>query len=56
LIASIYGDAPPADAGALVKDEDRCIRCALCAGRCPTGAVTMELFRWEEESDGARRS
>lgn len=56
LIASIYGDAPPADAGALVKDEDRCIRCALCAERCPTGAVTMELFRWEEESDGARRS
>jgi NADPH-dependent glutamate synthase beta subunit-like oxidoreductase len=56
LVASIYGDAPPADAGALVKDEDRCIRCALCAERCPTGAITMELFRWEDEADESGRS
>ncbi|HKW01757.1 MAG TPA: FAD-dependent oxidoreductase [Vicinamibacterales bacterium] len=35
---------------ALVKDDDRCIRCGLCAIRCPTGAMTMERFsiteRW----------
>jgi len=34
-----------ADASALVailKDEDRCIRCGLCAMRCPTEAITME--------------
>lgn len=27
---------------AIVKDEDRCIRCALCANRCPVEAITME--------------
>lgn len=32
------------DAGVILKDEDRCIRCGLCADRCPTGAITMELL------------
>lgn len=27
---------------AILKDEDRCIRCALCAARCPADAITME--------------
>ncbi len=27
---------------AIVKDEEKCIRCALCAYRCPVGAITME--------------
>jgi ferredoxin len=27
---------------AILKDEDRCIRCALCAMRCPTDAISME--------------
>jgi NAD-dependent dihydropyrimidine dehydrogenase PreA subunit len=27
---------------AILKDEERCIRCALCAQRCPTSAITME--------------
>jgi NADPH-dependent glutamate synthase beta subunit-like oxidoreductase len=27
---------------AILKDEDRCIRCALCAQRCPVAAITME--------------
>jgi len=26
----------------MLKDETRCIRCGLCAARCPTGAVMME--------------
>jgi NADPH-dependent glutamate synthase beta subunit-like oxidoreductase len=27
---------------AILKDEDRCIRCALCVERCPTAAIAME--------------
>ncbi|MBL8171224.1 MAG: FAD-dependent oxidoreductase [Acidobacteria bacterium] len=27
---------------AILKDEDRCIRCAQCAMRCPAEAITME--------------
>ncbi len=34
---------------AMIKDETRCTRCGLCAERCPTGAITMEAFRFEEE-------
>ena len=36
---------------AMIKDEDRCIRCGLCALRCPTGAVTMEFFEYIEEAE-----
>jgi NAD-dependent dihydropyrimidine dehydrogenase PreA subunit len=42
----------PGDSGetasAIVKDEMSCIRCALCAERCPTGAITMEEFHFRE--------
>ena len=31
-----------AENSAILKDEDRCIRCALCAMRCPVDAITME--------------
>ncbi|MDO8586377.1 MAG: FAD-dependent oxidoreductase [Armatimonadota bacterium] len=34
---------------AIIKDETRCIRCGLCADRCPTGAITMETFELLEE-------
>ena len=33
---------------AMVKNDDRCIRCGLCAIRCPTDAMTMEKFRITE--------
>jgi NAD-dependent dihydropyrimidine dehydrogenase PreA subunit len=29
-------------AAAIIKDETACIRCGLCAARCPTNAITME--------------
>jgi ferredoxin len=29
----------------MIKDDDRCIRCGLCAIRCPTDAMTMERFQ-----------
>jgi ferredoxin len=34
---------------AMLLDPTRCIRCGLCAARCPTGAVQMETFRFTEE-------
>jgi formate dehydrogenase beta subunit len=34
---------------AMIKDDTACTRCALCAKRCPTGAITMEAFRFKEE-------
>jgi ferredoxin len=34
---------------AMLKDDEACTRCALCAQRCPTYAITMEAFRFEEE-------
>ncbi|MFQ5507232.1 MAG: 4Fe-4S binding protein, partial [Planctomycetota bacterium] len=32
------------DLSAILKDEDLCIRCGLCAERCPNDAITMERF------------
>lgn len=39
----LLGDAAELEANsAILKDEDRCIRCAACAMRCPADAITME--------------
>jgi len=35
-------------AAAMIKDDETCTRCALCAQRCPTDAITMEAFRFQE--------
>ncbi len=34
---------------AMLKDEELCIRCGYCAKRCPTGAVTMEHFSYQQQ-------
>jgi ferredoxin len=40
----------PNDLGtAMIKDDTRCIRCGLCAKRCPTDAITMEALSFVEE-------
>jgi NAD-dependent dihydropyrimidine dehydrogenase PreA subunit len=40
----------PNDLGtAMIKDEMLCIRCGLCAKRCPTDAITMEALTFFEE-------
>jgi ferredoxin len=31
----------------MVKDEDVCLHCGLCAERCPTGAWDMQKFNLE---------
>jgi ferredoxin len=46
-LAAVFARALPPDAdlaehSAILKDEDRCIRCALCAMRCPVEAIEME--------------
>lgn len=33
---------------AIIMDNEKCIRCALCAIRCPTDAITMERFSFKE--------
>ena len=42
--------APGAEANglplvAMIKDDDRCIRCGLCVDWCPTECLTMDHFR-----------
>ena len=42
LEAAVEPDGLPLSA--MIKDDTRCIRCGLCAIRCPTDAMTMERF------------
>jgi NADPH-dependent glutamate synthase beta subunit-like oxidoreductase len=52
LVKSLYGVSLEETeslnlATAMIKDETRCIQCGLCAKRCPTGAITMEMYHRE---------
>jgi formate dehydrogenase (NADP+) beta subunit len=37
-------DLPATEGSMMVKDETICIRCGLCAERCPAHTITMEAF------------
>jgi formate dehydrogenase (NADP+) beta subunit len=37
-------DLPAKEGSVMVKDETICIRCGLCAERCPAHTITMEAF------------
>jgi NADPH-dependent glutamate synthase beta subunit-like oxidoreductase/ferredoxin len=39
--------------GVMLKDESACIRCAMCASRCPTAAFTMRRFVFHRELECA---
>ena len=39
--------------GVMLKDETACIRCSMCATRCPTHAFTMQRFTFHRELETA---
>ena len=43
-------ELPSAEGSVMVKDETICIRCGLCAERCPAHTITMEAFEVFEEN------
>jgi NADPH-dependent glutamate synthase beta subunit-like oxidoreductase len=50
LLGSELGDEPNLEKNsAILKDEDRCIRCALCVERCPADAIAMERVSFQTE-------
>jgi NAD-dependent dihydropyrimidine dehydrogenase PreA subunit len=40
----IKGENTSETGAIMIKDEDVCIRCGLCAKRCPVGCITMEGY------------
>ncbi|WHZ11970.1 MAG: Previously called glutamate synthase [NADPH] small chain [Burkholderiaceae bacterium] len=52
----LYVSPPLATGMVMVKDEDVCLHCGLCAERCPTGAWDMQKYLFMETyaGEGAR--
>jgi NADPH-dependent glutamate synthase beta subunit-like oxidoreductase len=49
LEAQLGADADLENNSAILKDEDRCIRCALCVQRCPADAIAMERVSFQTD-------
>ncbi|MGE0484289.1 MAG: FAD-dependent oxidoreductase [Gammaproteobacteria bacterium] len=49
---ALYVSAPLKTARVMVKDENVCLHCGLCAERCPTGAWDMQKYLVEMEHAG----
>ena len=47
LTQDLYVSADLKTGNVMVKDEDVCLHCGLCAERCPTGAWDMKKFYLE---------
>ena len=45
---AIAGSSEAGTGTVMIKDEDRCIRCGLCAMRCPVACITMEAYTASE--------
>jgi ferredoxin len=52
LSQEIYVSEPVKTRRVMVKDEDLCLHCGLCAERCPTGAWDMMKFTIEMAQAG----
>jgi formate dehydrogenase (NADP+) beta subunit len=52
LAQPLYVQAGLKTARIMVKDEDVCLHCGLCAERCPTGAWDMQKFLLEPAAAG----
>ncbi len=48
LVKNYFQEQSIVEVGAIIKDETLCIRCGLCAERCPAGAISMEVFNFKE--------
>ena len=48
LEQDLYVSGPLKTGRVMVKDEDVCLHCSLCAERCPTGAWDMQKFLFQE--------
>jgi NADPH-dependent glutamate synthase beta subunit-like oxidoreductase/ferredoxin len=49
----LYVSEPLKTLRVMVKDEDVCLHCGLCAERCPTGAWDMQKFLLQETYAGS---
>jgi ferredoxin len=48
-------ELPATEGSVMVKDETICIRCGLCAERCPAHTITMESFEvFDHDPEGAQ--
>ncbi len=52
LAQELYVSGPLKTGRVMVKDEDVCLHCGLCAERCPTGAWDMQAFLLETAQAG----
>ncbi|MES2483276.1 MAG: FAD-dependent oxidoreductase [Pseudomonadota bacterium] len=54
LTQALYVSGPLKTERIMVKDEDVCLHCGLCAERCPTGAWDMQKFLLNTAKAGDR--